>query len=529
MARLGPHWPLLLVLLAGAGLRLVTMLAYAPGLWFSGDSGIYVRSAYSLAPDPARPLGYSIFLWPLVPFHSVRLIVAVQHLIGLAVAVALYVFMWRRGVRRWVATAAVAVFVLDARTAVLEHFLLAETVYTAVLVAGLLTLCWRERPGLLACGAAGLLLAAASVTRTAGLPLIALAGLYMLVRRVSWSRVATFVVAIAVPLAGYAALNQQHNGDFSLSPYSGRFLWARVSTFVECDRLRLTDRERPLCPPEPLGQRKPADLYLWSSASTPNTQFQGRANDARFASFAQKAILAQPVDYIRTIAVESWLMVRPGGAPDDRYDCFDRVWRMPRTGSTDNCQPQMAPSDPAARRPAMRSGRHDHFMTAPMHGYAKLATVPATVTAGALIFVVGTALWRWRRSRPRRYTGVVSGILVVNAHPDDLGPPEAGTERGQPPDGGHRTLDALLWSLVAFAAVPVAVATSVMEPRYLVPSIPVALVGAALAYPPGRSAALNPRRRQDARHPYAVEAAACPAGTQAVVSPDEDSGIRSGG
>lgn len=162
MARLGPHWPLLVVLLAGAGLRLITMLAYAPGLWFSGDSGIYVRSAYSLAPDPARPLGYSIFLRPLLPFHSVRLIVAVQHLIGLAVAVALYVFMWRRGVRRWVATAVVAVFVLDARTAALEHFLLAETVYTAFLVAGLLTLCWRERPGPLACGAAGLLFAAAS-------------------------------------------------------------------------------------------------------------------------------------------------------------------------------------------------------------------------------------------------------------------------------------------------------------------------------------------------------------------------------
>ncbi|MEH1128905.1 hypothetical protein V6V89_31170, partial [Micromonospora sp. CPCC 206061] len=157
---------------------MLTTLAYSPGLWFTGDSSVYLGAAYTLVPNAARPMGYSWFLWLLLPFHSVRLVVVVQHLIGLAVAATLYAFMVRRGVRRWIATAAVAVFLLDARTALLEQFLLAEALFTALLVGGMLALCWSRRPGVVACGGAGLLLAAATTTRTVGLPLIGIAVLY---------------------------------------------------------------------------------------------------------------------------------------------------------------------------------------------------------------------------------------------------------------------------------------------------------------------------------------------------------------
>jgi hypothetical protein len=469
------HWPVLVVFAAGALLRLLTMLAYSPGLWFTGDSSVYLRTAYTLVPNVARPLGYSWFLWLMVPFDSVRLIVAVQHLIGLAVAALLYAFMVRRGVRRWIATVAVAVFLLDARTALLEQFLLAEALFTGLLVGGMLALCWSRRPGVVACGGAGLLLAAATTTRTIGLPLIGIAVLYLLVKRLGAVRVATFGMAAALPLAGYATLNHHHFGDFSLGSYSGRFLWARVSTFVECDRLTLTEAERPLCPPEPLGQRKPADLYLWSKG--PNTQFPGRANDARFESFADKAIREQPVDYGRTIVVETWLMLRPGGAPDERYRCFDRLWRMPHTGDTHHCQALMAPWDPETRASTMRSGRHEHALMAPLYRYSKVATVPPTLIGVALLFCAGAFVWRRRR---RRQTGVVSGTLVVNAHPRDLVARPAG---GRPLRryGWRQAVDPGYWTVTAFVMLPIAVSTSVMEPRYAVPGVPLALVGMALA------------------------------------------------
>lgn len=473
------HWPVVVVFVAGTLLRLLTMVAYAPGLWFTGDSSVYVRVADSMVPNVVRPMGYSWFLWLLWPFHSVQLIVAVQHLMGLAVAALLYALMVRRGVRRWIATAAVAVFLLDARTALMEQFLLTEALFTALLVGGMVALCWSRRPGVVACGGAGLLLAAATATRTVGLPLIALAGLYLLITRLGVVRVATFATAAALPLAGYAVLNHHHFGEYSLSPYSGRFLWARVSTFVDCDRLTLTEDERPLCPPEPLGQRKAADLYLWSKG--PNTEFVGRANDARFASFANKAVRAQPVDYGRTIAVETWLMFWPGGSDDPRYRCFDRLWRMPSSGDTHHCQALMAPADPAALVSTGRSGAHEHALMRPLHGYSKVATVPPTLIGVALLFCVVALL---RRRRGRRHTGVVSGTLAVNAKLNHLGPDRSGDDGATPAaakDRARLALDSLWWTVAAFAMIPISVATSVLEPRYAVPGLPLALVGMALA------------------------------------------------
>ncbi|MEH1130869.1 hypothetical protein V6V89_41360, partial [Micromonospora sp. CPCC 206061] len=338
-------------------------------------------------------------------------------------------------------------------------------------------------------------LAAATTTRTVGLPLIGIAVLYLLVKRLGAVRVATFAMAAALPLTGYATLNNHHHGDFSLSSYSGRFLWARVSTFVDCDRLTLTEAERPLCPPEPLGQRKPVDLYLWSNG--PNTKFPGRANDARFESFANKAIRAQPIDYGRTIAVETWLMLRPGGAPDERYRCFDRLWRMPRTGDTHHCQALMAPWDPAAHKATMRSGRHEHPLMAPLHRYSQVATVPPTMIGVTPLFCAAAFVWRRRR---RRQTGVVSGTLVVNAHLRDLVPRPAGA---QPPrrHDWRQTVDSTYWAVTAFAMIPITVATSVMEPRYAVPALPLALVGMALA------TAKNDRHPVPAPRQAAVDAA----------------------
>jgi hypothetical protein len=50
--------------------------------------------------------GYSLFLYGLGPFHSLTLVTGLQHLMGLGVAVMIYVLLRRSGVgERW-ATAA---------------------------------------------------------------------------------------------------------------------------------------------------------------------------------------------------------------------------------------------------------------------------------------------------------------------------------------------------------------------------------------------------------------------------------------
>jgi hypothetical protein len=87
-------------LLAGALLRLDAMLGYPGALWFSGDSYIYVGAALRPLPDLSKVTGYSFFLRLLLPFHSFTLVTGVQHLMGLLIAVIIYVLLRRNGVSK---------------------------------------------------------------------------------------------------------------------------------------------------------------------------------------------------------------------------------------------------------------------------------------------------------------------------------------------------------------------------------------------------------------------------------------------
>ncbi|MFC0534117.1 hypothetical protein [Phytohabitans kaempferiae] len=474
------HWPFLVLLAAGLVLRVLVMIAYNPGFWFRGDSNIYVNGAFSHIPNPSRPFGYSFAVWVLSPFHSVRLIVGLQHLLGLAVAALVYAFLRRRSVSRWWATAAVAPILLDARTVLLEHFLLAESLFIALLVCAVIALCWSPRPGWWAVAGAGVLLSAAALTRTIGLPLVGAVVVFLLVRRVGLARIGVFAVVFAIPLAGYAVWYQSHYGVYSLGTYSGRFLWARTTSFVQCDKLDLTPAERQICPPEPLDERMPVDVYIWSRHS-PAAKLPEREHDPLFGSFARKAILAQPGDYARTVVVESWLLVRPGPDPDERYTCFEQLWHFPEPGIT-GCQAAMAPWDPATREPRVDVSKYDHALVPAMHLYGRVATLPATFTAICLLVAVAAPLVRLaRRARSRdgdrpRGADDPGGL---DTPPPAAEPAAKGACRDDP--GRRDVVDSLFLTGVAFGMIVISVATSVMEPRYTVPSIPLAALGAALA------------------------------------------------
>jgi hypothetical protein len=55
-------------------------------------------AALRLQPNLSKTTGYSVFLHILEPFHSLTLVVGLQHLMGLAVAVMIYVLARRSGV-----------------------------------------------------------------------------------------------------------------------------------------------------------------------------------------------------------------------------------------------------------------------------------------------------------------------------------------------------------------------------------------------------------------------------------------------
>src|SRR6204780_3458223 len=161
-------------LTAGAGLRLLAMLGYPGALWFAGDSYVYLGPALRLRPDLSKTTGYSLFLRALEPFHSLTLVTGVQHLMGLAVAVMIYLLARRSGVSsRW-ATAATLPVLLDGFEIEGEHLVMAEALFTFLVMLAMLVVLWRDRVPWPAALLAGLLASCAVTVRSEGLPVLVL-------------------------------------------------------------------------------------------------------------------------------------------------------------------------------------------------------------------------------------------------------------------------------------------------------------------------------------------------------------------
>ena len=144
-----------MALAAGAGLRLVTMLGYPGALWFAGDSYVYLGAALRPQPNLSKTTGYSLFLRALLPFHSLTLVVVLQHLMGLAVAVMIYVLLRRNNVsKRW-STAATLPVLLDGYVIEDEHLIMAEALFTFLVFVSMLILLWRRDIGVVDGRAAG--------------------------------------------------------------------------------------------------------------------------------------------------------------------------------------------------------------------------------------------------------------------------------------------------------------------------------------------------------------------------------------
>ena len=169
-------------LAAGAGLRLVAMIGYPGALWFAGDSYVYVGAALRLQPNLSKTTGYSLFLKALEPFHSLILVAGLQHLMGLGIAVMIYVLARRSGVsQRW-ATAATLPVLLDGFFIEDEHMVMAETLFTFLVMLSMLLILWKSRIGWPVALLAGLLAGYAVDVRSEGLPVLALFPVVLLIR-----------------------------------------------------------------------------------------------------------------------------------------------------------------------------------------------------------------------------------------------------------------------------------------------------------------------------------------------------------
>ena len=308
------HRPFIAVAVAAAALRAVVMLGYPPIMWFN-DSYNYVTDAVGGVPDPARPAGYAFFLKLLLPVHSLTLVAALQAAMGLATGVIIYAVLRRRGLPWWGATLAALPVLFDAFELQLEHMVMSDVLFIFLVTTAIAMLCWSRRPRVPVAAVAGLMIGCAATVRAVGLPLLAVLAAGLLLRRAGWLRSSAAVAAGIVPVAGYMVWFHGTYGQYAMDEATGAFLYSRVSSFAECAKIKPPPSLRPLCDPRPPADRPNSQEYLWSTntplwqvsngpRATPHidgNQFTERVNRLT-KQFAERAILAQPLAYLRVAA-----------------------------------------------------------------------------------------------------------------------------------------------------------------------------------------------------------------------------------
>ncbi|GGO20018.1 hypothetical protein GCM10010116_40140 [Microbispora rosea subsp. aerata] len=307
LAQMRRHRVFTVALAAAAVLRVVTMLGYPPARMYWYDSFAYLYNAVHLRPEQGfHPIGYPLLLRALLPFHSVEVVVAVQHAMGLATGAIVYAVLRGRGLPTWAAVAASAPVLFDASFLRLEHAVVSDTLFILLVVAATALLARRPAPTARAAAAAGLLLAGAALTRTIALPLILLVLLLLAARRVPWRRLAVLALTGLLPVAAYAAWYGAVHGRFGVTGTDGVALWARSMTFADCAVIRPPRDLAPLCPNGTVLDA--AGEYVWAKESSLNRLPGGHvALNDRARAFALRAIAAQPLDDLRDVAADTAL------------------------------------------------------------------------------------------------------------------------------------------------------------------------------------------------------------------------------
>ena len=304
--------------LAVAGLAVVlrglAMTAYAPAFLGYPDTSFYVAAANEgSAEDPFRPAGYAVFLRAA---HELGITgtVLLQHLLGLATALLLFLIVRRLGGSQWVALVPAAAVALCGSQVMIEHALLSEPVFTFLVAAALYACVRTLDDGIGWAVAAGLLVGVAVPIRLVAVGLIPVVVLWLLLavpRRRVLTAVAFALFAGAIPLA-WDSVN-----DFTRTgPYN---LYGRVGPFADCKRFDPPSGTSMLCIQTPREYRRSTYHYIFTGGSPAVSYFghpQGWPEPTagevdRIRRFARAAIVGQPLDYARTVAKDSFRYVMP--------------------------------------------------------------------------------------------------------------------------------------------------------------------------------------------------------------------------
>jgi Glycosyl transferase family 2 len=301
------HGMLMVLLGLGAGLRVLTVLAYQPAILYI-DSFSYLDNLHGLRPDGLRPIGYDLILNLLLPWGGLRGVAVVQHLLGLGLAAGIYLLLLRHGARCWLAALATVPVLLDAYQVQIEHNIMPDVWFQGLLVAIVWVLTGRGLPSPWHAASAGALIGCAVIVRFVGITLVIPTLAYLLVagslwaNRRGWRRIGQRAAALAagfsVLIIGYAGYYRIITGVWGLSGASDGALYGRAAVIADCARLPAGTWVRALCPAQPREHRFGVDYYVHDPASPAMTVAlpPGESMGAIQAAFVRTVFANQPRD-----------------------------------------------------------------------------------------------------------------------------------------------------------------------------------------------------------------------------------------
>lgn len=338
------------------------MYAYRPAFIGYPDTREYALGADGeLFADPFRTVGYPVFLRLAHAFSDhLSFTIAVQHALGLATALLLFGAVRRAGAAAWIGLVPAAVVLLGGDQLLLEHAVLTEALFTFLVAAALYAgvrcldgsrLRW---PAL-----AGVLIALAATVRIAGLALLPLLALWMLAapvaaRRERILRGAVAATAGGVVLLGYLIAAHAETDRWSFARTGAYNFYGRVSSFADCARFDEPAGTELLCDETPPHERRAPQWYIFTGPAATELGYPEnevpRERVERISTFARRAALAQPLDWLdaaardfaRYVAPNEFgrpsntptagdyrrLLVHPVGIPTNYHE-VDAYWTIP--------------------------------------------------------------------------------------------------------------------------------------------------------------------------------------------------------
>jgi hypothetical protein len=317
------------LLVAGLALRVWLVLVWRPAMTGYSDSGIYFQdSVESIWTDPIRTQGYTMFLRVLHGISPHLIVVPiVQHLLGLVVAVLIFLTVRRCGGPVWLGLVPAAAIALAGDELFVEHAPLSDALLIVLLVA-MLYCAIRTLPGSFRWSAAtGLFVGLGVWERGAGLVMVGLVPLWLLFshgrpgRRTLISATLSLVVAVGT-VGVYVGWRKAESGlPGTLTTNNAWNLYGRVGPWADCTKFSPPAGTSELCEaatPAERGYRRGDEDYIYGPNSPAQRLFGPpfRVSSYPHATellqkWSQAAILGQPLDYLHAVWLDTIRLFDP--------------------------------------------------------------------------------------------------------------------------------------------------------------------------------------------------------------------------